>query len=67
MPGSLIVDTDQAAATLYIHVLGVPDRAEVEQFRRERLRRSRRRIVEADRLRRRDRLLDSAHPKAEAP
>jgi multicomponent Na+:H+ antiporter subunit E len=34
VPGSLIVDTDQASTTLYIHVIGVPDRAAVEQFRR---------------------------------
>jgi multicomponent Na+:H+ antiporter subunit E len=34
VPGSLIVDTDQASTTLYIHVLAVADRAEVESFRR---------------------------------
>jgi multicomponent Na+:H+ antiporter subunit E len=34
IPGSLIVDTDQASTTLYIHVIGVSDRAAVEQFRR---------------------------------
>ncbi|MEU4426467.1 Na+/H+ antiporter subunit E [Actinoplanes sp. NPDC024001] len=34
VPGSLIVDTDQAATALYIHVLGVPDAAAVEEFRR---------------------------------
>jgi multicomponent Na+:H+ antiporter subunit E len=34
VPGSLIVDTDQASTTLYIHVIGVPDRAAVERFRR---------------------------------
>jgi multicomponent Na+:H+ antiporter subunit E len=34
VPGSLLVDTDQASTTLYIHVIGVPDRAAVEQFRR---------------------------------
>ncbi len=33
VPGSLIVDTDQASSTLYIHVLGVADRAGVERFR----------------------------------
>ena len=27
-------DTDQASTTLYIHVIGVPDRAAVERFRR---------------------------------
>lgn len=35
VPGSLIVDTDQASTTLYIHVIGVPDREAVERFRRE--------------------------------
>jgi len=35
VPGSLIVDTDQASTTLYIHVIGVPDRAAVERFRRQ--------------------------------
>jgi len=35
VPGSLIVDTDQASTTLYIHVIGVSDRAAVERFRRE--------------------------------
>jgi multicomponent Na+:H+ antiporter subunit E len=34
VPGSLIVDTDQATSALYIHVIGVADRAEVERFRR---------------------------------
>jgi multicomponent Na+:H+ antiporter subunit E len=34
VPGSLIVDTDQASTTLYIHVIAVRDRAAVEQFRR---------------------------------
>jgi multicomponent Na+:H+ antiporter subunit E len=34
VPGSLIVDTDQASTTLYIHVIGVCDRAAVEKFRR---------------------------------
>jgi multicomponent Na+:H+ antiporter subunit E len=34
VPGSLIVDTDQASTTLYIHVIGVPDHAAVERFRR---------------------------------
>jgi multicomponent Na+:H+ antiporter subunit E len=34
VPGSLIVDTDQASTTLYIHVIGVRDRAAVEEFRR---------------------------------
>jgi len=33
VPGSLIVDTDQASTTLYIHVIGVADREAVEQFR----------------------------------
>jgi len=33
VPGSLIVDTDQASTTLYIHVIGVANREEVEQFR----------------------------------
>lgn len=33
VPGSLIVDTDQASTTLFIHVIGVPDRAAVERFR----------------------------------
>jgi multicomponent Na+:H+ antiporter subunit E len=33
VPGSLIVDTDQACTTLYIHVIAVPDREAVEQFR----------------------------------
>ncbi|MFC7535676.1 Na+/H+ antiporter subunit E [Actinoplanes sp. GCM10030250] len=33
IPGSLIVDTDQASTTLYIHVIAVSDRAAVEQFR----------------------------------
>jgi multicomponent Na+:H+ antiporter subunit E len=35
VPGSLIVDTDQASTTLYIHVIGVDDRDAVERFRRE--------------------------------
>lgn len=35
VPGSLIVDTDQASTTLFIHVIGVRDRAAVERFRRE--------------------------------
>jgi multicomponent Na+:H+ antiporter subunit E len=34
VPGSLIVDTDQASTTLYIHVIAVRDRAAVEEFRR---------------------------------
>jgi multicomponent Na+:H+ antiporter subunit E len=34
VPGSLVVDTDRASTTLYIHVIGVPDRAAVESFRR---------------------------------
>jgi multicomponent Na+:H+ antiporter subunit E len=34
VPGSLIVDTDQASTTLFIHVIGVSNRAEVEDFRR---------------------------------
>jgi multicomponent Na+:H+ antiporter subunit E len=33
VPGSLIVDTDQASTTLYIHVIGVANREAVEQFR----------------------------------
>lgn len=33
VPGSLIVDTDQACTTLYIHVIAVSDREAVEQFR----------------------------------
>ena len=33
VPGSLIVDTDQASTTLCIHVIGVSDRDAVEQFR----------------------------------
>jgi multicomponent Na+:H+ antiporter subunit E len=33
VPGSLIVDTDQASTTLFIHVIGVPDRDAVERFR----------------------------------
>jgi multicomponent Na+:H+ antiporter subunit E len=33
VPGSLIVDTDQASTTLYIHVIAVSDRAAVERFR----------------------------------
>lgn len=35
VPGSLVVDTDQASTTLYIHVIAVPDRDAVERFRRE--------------------------------
>jgi len=35
VPGSLIVDTDQASTTLYIHVIGLADRDAVERFRRE--------------------------------
>ncbi|GIF00887.1 Na+/H+ antiporter subunit E [Paractinoplanes rishiriensis] len=35
IPGSLIVDTDQASTTLYIHVIGVADRDAVERFRRQ--------------------------------
>jgi multicomponent Na+:H+ antiporter subunit E len=35
VPGSLIVDTDQASTTLYIHVIGIADRDAVERFRRE--------------------------------
>jgi multicomponent Na+:H+ antiporter subunit E len=35
VPGSLIVDTDQASTTLYIHVIGVSDRDAVERFRRQ--------------------------------
>jgi multicomponent Na+:H+ antiporter subunit E len=35
VPGSLIVDTDRASTTLYIHVIGVADRAAVERFRHE--------------------------------
>ena len=34
VPGSLIVDTDQASTTLYIHVIGVSGREAVEEFRR---------------------------------
>jgi multicomponent Na+:H+ antiporter subunit E len=34
VPGSLIVDTDQASTTLYIHVINVSDRDTVEAFRR---------------------------------
>jgi multicomponent Na+:H+ antiporter subunit E len=34
VPGSLIVDTDQASTRLYVHVIGVYDRAAVEHFRR---------------------------------
>jgi multicomponent Na+:H+ antiporter subunit E len=33
VPGSLIVDTDKTSTTLYIHVIAVPDRDAVEQFR----------------------------------
>jgi multicomponent Na+:H+ antiporter subunit E len=35
VPGSLIVDTDQASTTLYIHVIAVSDRAAVERFRHD--------------------------------
>lgn len=35
VPGSLIVDTDRDSTTLYIHVIGVADRAAVERFRHE--------------------------------
>ncbi|HEX5200434.1 Na+/H+ antiporter subunit E [Paractinoplanes rhizophilus] len=35
VPGSLVVDTDQSSTTLYIHVIGVADRAAVEKFRHE--------------------------------
>jgi multicomponent Na+:H+ antiporter subunit E len=35
VPGSLIVDTDQASTTLYIHVIAVPDREAVERFRHD--------------------------------
>jgi multicomponent Na+:H+ antiporter subunit E len=34
VPGSLIVDTDQASTSLYIHVINISDRAEAERFRR---------------------------------
>ncbi|MEU1603016.1 Na+/H+ antiporter subunit E [Micromonospora matsumotoense] len=34
VPGSLIVEVDRDAGILYVHILGVRDRAEVEQFRR---------------------------------
>jgi len=34
VPGSLIVDTDQASTTLYVHVINMPDRAAAERFRR---------------------------------
>jgi multicomponent Na+:H+ antiporter subunit E len=33
VPGSLIVEVDRDAGILYVHVLGVRDRAEVERFR----------------------------------
>ncbi|GIE95350.1 Na+/H+ antiporter subunit E [Paractinoplanes rishiriensis] len=33
VPGSLIVEADRARGVLYVHVLGVRDRAEVERFR----------------------------------
>lgn len=35
VPGSLIVDADKDSNSLYIHVIGVADRAAVERFRRE--------------------------------
>lgn len=35
VPGSLIVDTDRDSTTLFIHVIGVADRAAVERFRHE--------------------------------
>ena len=35
VPGSLIVDTDQASTTLYIHVIAVSDREAVERFRHD--------------------------------
>lgn len=34
VPGSLIVEVDRDAGILYVHILGVRDRDEVEQFRR---------------------------------
>ncbi|MGA5759661.1 Na+/H+ antiporter subunit E [Nonomuraea bangladeshensis] len=34
VPGSIVIDVDRATGTLYVHVLGVRDRAEVERFRR---------------------------------
>jgi multicomponent Na+:H+ antiporter subunit E len=34
VPGSLIVEADRAAGILYIHVLGVGNRREAEEFRR---------------------------------
>lgn len=33
VPGSLVVDTRQTSSTLYIHVIGVANQAEVEGFR----------------------------------
>ncbi|MEU9507054.1 Na+/H+ antiporter subunit E [Micromonospora sp. NPDC048170] len=33
VPGSLIIEADRATGTLYVHVIGVRDRAEVERFR----------------------------------
>lgn len=35
IPGSLIVDVGHEEWTLYVHVLGVTDRSDVERFRRE--------------------------------
>ncbi|MBQ1024818.1 Na+/H+ antiporter subunit E [Micromonospora sp. C95] len=34
LPGSLILEADRRTGTLYVHVLGVTDKAEVERFRR---------------------------------
>ncbi len=34
LPGSLILEADRRTGTLYIHVLGVTSRDEVERFRR---------------------------------
>lgn len=33
VPGSLILEADRTTGTLYVHVIGVRDRAEVERFR----------------------------------
>ncbi|MFC4060574.1 Na+/H+ antiporter subunit E [Planomonospora corallina] len=33
VPGSIVIDVDRAAGTLYVHVLGVRDRAEADRFR----------------------------------
>ena len=33
VPGSLIIEADRATGTLYVHVIGVRSRAEVERFR----------------------------------